>query len=57
MTKSSVIRLFLAQPRDVIQPIRSSYYGNDVFIINLHKINNNFSFTDTLIKMVKIDSV
>ena len=50
-TKSSVIRSFLAQPRDVSRPIRSSYLGNDVFIIYLHKINDNkFNFNDKLKK-------
>ena len=40
-TKSSVIRSFLAQPQDLSRSIRSSYLGNDVFIIYLHKINDN----------------
>ena len=39
-TKSSMIRPFLVQPR-----------GNDVFIIYIHKINNNkFNFNDEVKK-------
>ena len=53
-TKSSVVRSFLAQPRDVSRPIRSSYYGNDVFIIYLRGmsikyvdfLNNSKLFND-----------
>ena len=31
-TSSRVIRSFLAQPLDVIRPIRSSYSGNNVYL-------------------------
>ena len=56
-TKSSVIRLLLAQPGDVGRHIRSSYLGNDVFIINLHKISNNkFNLTISS-RNGKIDTV
>ena len=54
-TKSSVIRSFLAQPRDMIRPIRSSYLSNDVFIIYLHKNNNkHFHFSDKHNKYLKL---
>ena len=53
--------MFLAQPVDVIRPIRSSHLSNEVFIIYLYQTNNNnkhFHFSDKRNKInYKIDTV